>query len=189
MKKLLLVGNKVDNIDRSKEVDSFDYVVRLNRCNNFGLTGTKTDLLLVDAHKGFYNLYNKDNYYKILESTKSIIFCNLNSYKKDERTIELINHFNKINLWNNAIIIKEHIWRYYNNNFLYLTETEASGSCAPSNFFIMLCYCLKFKSNEYQIYFTNTDINRLFKRGMHDNFPHEKFLKQWLNEGKIFMLS
>lgn len=55
-KRLIVVGNKQIHVDMSKQIDSFDIVVRLNRMTNYGLSGTKTDILLVDLHREFFKL-------------------------------------------------------------------------------------------------------------------------------------
>ena len=41
--RLILVGNKPFECDRSAEIDAMDFVVRVNRMNNFGLSGTRLD--------------------------------------------------------------------------------------------------------------------------------------------------
>ena len=59
MKKLIVVGNKLMEQNLSDKIDKFDFVVRINRMNNYGNAGTKTDLLAVDPHNEFFNLVEK----------------------------------------------------------------------------------------------------------------------------------
>ena len=59
MDKFIIVGNKLIDKDISQIVDSFDYVVRLNRMSNYGKTGHKTDLWLADFHDEFFTLVKK----------------------------------------------------------------------------------------------------------------------------------
>lgn len=55
-KKLLIIGNKIPSYNIENIINNFDFVVRLNRLNNYELTGIRTDLLLVDPHNGYYKL-------------------------------------------------------------------------------------------------------------------------------------
>ena len=56
---MILVGNKVIDKDISGEIEQFDFIVRLNRMNNWGMTGTRTDLYFADIHGEFLNLVEK----------------------------------------------------------------------------------------------------------------------------------
>ncbi len=72
--RLAFVGNLEDGVDKSDVVESFDFVVRVNRMNNFGLTGTRTDLLLVDATPAFFSLVNLNEYKDRVERhVKSVV--------------------------------------------------------------------------------------------------------------------
>lgn len=72
--RLAFVGNLEDGVDKSEVVESFDFVVRVNRMNNFGLTGTRTDLLLVDATPAFFSLVNLPEYKERVERhVKSVV--------------------------------------------------------------------------------------------------------------------
>jgi len=59
MKNLIVVGNKQMKQNLSEKIDKFDFVIRINRMNNYGNAGIKTDLLAVDPHNEFFNLVEK----------------------------------------------------------------------------------------------------------------------------------
>ena len=57
-KRLILVGNKPFTRDMSEVIDHFDFVVRVNRMNNYGLSGTKIDGYHLGMFNDFMNVYH-----------------------------------------------------------------------------------------------------------------------------------
>lgn len=79
-KKLIVVGNKDVY---SPLVDTFDYVIRINRMTNYGNTGHRTDGLYLEANNIFKRIYTGERLReRINESTH--IFMNSNWHRKFE---------------------------------------------------------------------------------------------------------
>lgn len=57
MKRLILIGNKELSTDISPIINSFDYVFRVNRMNNFGYTGERIDGVFLGIYKDYINIY------------------------------------------------------------------------------------------------------------------------------------
>lgn len=66
-KKLLLIGNAPIPIDVSKQVNEFDYILRINRMNNLHNTGGRIDGVFIAAYDEWRNVFHggeNKNYYK-----------------------------------------------------------------------------------------------------------------------------
>ena len=141
-KRMILVGNKVIDKDISDEIEQFDFIVRLNRMNNWGMTGTRTDILLVDANKQFFQLVQKP-FSKFRMAKKLWInkppFDGKILVKLLQRgifSIDQIKNSEKINIWE----YREKSG-YFFTNFCVLTQMLVE----------------KFK-DKYDIWITNADI-------------------------------
>lgn len=191
MKKLIIVGNKVIDKDISKEVESFDMIVRLNRMNNWGNTGTRTDLLLVDPHKVFFKLLTQP--YEKYKSAKQILLNTAHIggvgklLSKNIVTLHQIKNAIRINIVNEKKAM-QHIITKNGQNYINF-----------SNFFVIVNYCIKTYSPEYQIWITGVDIKgrgEMFKtnniwaniHGQAGDYE-ESILSKWLAEEKIHFLN
>lgn len=70
-KDLILVGNKPDIKDISNIVDSYDYVLRVNRMQNYGLSGYRIDGLYICIWKQYLDLLTSEQH-KITLKAKRI---------------------------------------------------------------------------------------------------------------------
>lgn len=87
MKNLIIVGNKVNpswdpKFSPNKEkyiqaIDSMDYVCRVNRMNNYGDTGTKTDGLYIGAWKDYIYDYKGGEHVNLIPSIKDIFMVRI----------------------------------------------------------------------------------------------------------------
>lgn len=77
-KKLIVVGNK--DISCSI-VDTFDYVIRINRMTNYGNTGYRTDGLYLEANNVFKNIYTGEMLKKLIDE-ETHIFMNPKWYRQ-----------------------------------------------------------------------------------------------------------
>lgn len=102
-KRLILVGNKLAyKTGLNTEIDSFDYVLRISRMNNLGVTGNRIDGIYLEANNIFKYVFkggeNKDE----IKKAKNIFmhqhwyenFQEWESYitKEQYKSIEIINH-------------------------------------------------------------------------------------------------
>ena len=72
-KDLILIGNKPNIIDISKEVDSYDFVMRVNRMQNYGLSGTKIDGLYLCLSFEYLSLLDEHSHELTLKADKIFI--------------------------------------------------------------------------------------------------------------------
>lgn len=149
MKKLIIVGNKVIDKDISKEVESFDMIVRLNRMNNWGKTGTRTDYLLVDPHKNFFKLLEPP--FEKYQTAENLII-NKNFYNKNSITEML-----KLNLFSITKLSKatKLNLQEYSKNIL---NDYPNKNMRLTNFFIFLKYIIEHYHDRYEIWFTGVDV-------------------------------
>ena len=137
----------------SDEIDKFDFVIRINRMNNYGNTGTKTDLLAVDPHNEFFELVEKpfDKY----NNAKKLII-NTFFFSPKSALLLLQKGIFKQQQLSNAIKL---CFQDYRRSLVERYVGNDDGSINFTNFFIMLCYAIDFYSNDYQIWFTGVDVN------------------------------
>lgn len=75
MKNLLLIGNKpYEEFDKADEVKDFDFVVRVNRMTNYGVTGTRLDGHYLGMYDDFRNVYHGGEYAEMIKTAQQI-FC------------------------------------------------------------------------------------------------------------------
>lgn len=102
-KNLILVGNKpAYKIDLNKIIDSFDYVLRISRMNNFRDTGNRIDGIYLEANDEFKYIFKGGENKEEIKRAKNIFmhqywydnFREWESYvtKKQYESIEIINH-------------------------------------------------------------------------------------------------
>ena len=72
IKKLLLIGNSPIPVDISDKVNKFDYVMRINRMNNFLTTGTKIDGVFIGAYKDFKEFYKGGEFKEYFKTAKEV---------------------------------------------------------------------------------------------------------------------
>lgn len=92
-KKLLLIGNGPIPIDISEKVDSFDYVMRINRMTNFKTTGKRIDGVFIGAYGDFIECYKGGEFKDFFKTAKEVFltqriklgFDNWNEYLTQEQ--------------------------------------------------------------------------------------------------------
>lgn len=194
MKKLILIGNKIIDKNISNIIDNeFDYVVRVNRMNNYGITGTKTDLLVSDPHKIFFKLV-KEPYDKFLNAKQLIM--NLNSAKTKNKCMLFEKNIFSLNQLINKINIS---FKEYHKKIVdtYLNDQNISY-VKFTTFFLILCYLIETYSNEYEIWFTCIDVNGrgemfktndIWKRSHAEAGVFEEYLlNKFINDGIVKQL-
>lgn len=144
-KKLIVVGNKPPKKEGiSEEIDSFDYVLRINRMNYLGASGNKIDGLFLEANEEFKYKYNGGlNKHRIKEAGK--IFMRKMWYERftDWNLYLAPYQYNKIEIIDESFVIKE-------TGFQRLTSA-----------ILVIGYLLNsiWKKN-YQIYITCLDVEK-----------------------------
>lgn len=165
-KRLVLVGNREDRVDRSEFVNSADFVCRVNRMNSFGLTGTKTDLLLVDTHDDFFKLYDREKYLDIVHKyVKKIVVVEDNSNQKGPdlfdpdliRTRETLTIDSVVSAFDSRLLDSGH---------------------KPTNAFVFLLYLLENRYHDkYDIFITNESRDRRTGDEHHDGIAN--LVEKW----------
>lgn len=213
MKRLVIVGNKVIQKDISQIVDSFDVVVRLNRMNNFGMTGKRIDYLLVDPHRLFFNMVfdeklESDESRHRFKLAKNLIF-NMAHYRKNYFNPEFkYNQPNKYEygeIWQNENLEKlftkeqletKQVFAIKNYNRLdFYKEIQNKLNYRPCTSFRLICHYIENFLDQYEIYITGLDVfdRRKMAKTMPDILStharymeyEEFYLKKFVNENKI----
>lgn len=192
MKKLIVVGNKPIEQDLSKEIDNFDFVIRVNRMNNYGNTGSKTDFLAVDPHNEFFELVQKP-FDKFNNAKKLII--NTFFFSPKAAAMLLQKGIFKRQQLSEAIKI---CFQDYRRNLVERYVGYDDNSINFTNFFIMLCYAIEFYSKDYQIWFTGIDVNGRgdmmktndiwIENHSHAGEIEERLLKEFIDNNTIHQL-
>ena len=181
-KKLVFVGNKPPMRETlSNEIDSFDYVMRINRMNYLGHTGNRIDGLCLEANHLFKHEFKGGENKKSIKNAGQILmrpfwyghFSNWEEYLTEEQ-------YKNIELIEDRFAINE-------TGFERLTTS-----------ILLLGYLLNSHwSEEYDIYITCLDVeNRAL---LIDNFPiwnwhkgaglyEQRFLMDKLKNKQIFRL-
>ena len=134
MKKLMLVGNKEGKTDISSIVDQFDFVVRLNRMSNYGKTGCKTDLLLVDPHPVFFKLIEGQKFSKYHDA-KRLLFNKM--YNTPKVIVKLL----KWNVFTLQQLQHKDVFDIYKYKHTILRPEDRNVDF--SNFFALLNYVIE----------------------------------------------
>ena len=137
----------------SDQIDKFDFVVRVNRMNNYGNTGTKTDLLAVDPHSEFFELVEKP-FGKYNDAKRLVV--NTFFFSPKSASMLLQKGIFKQQQLANAIKL---CFQDYRRGLVERYVGNDDGSINFTNFFITLCYAIDSYSNDYQIWFTGVDVN------------------------------
>lgn len=98
MKRLILVGNKEIFTDISPIINSFDYVFRINRMNNFEYTGERIDGIFLGIYNDYINIYKGGPYVNKLKTAGQIFMT------------PLMKHHRSLSTWTKWISAKQ-----YNN--------------------------------------------------------------------------
>lgn len=182
-KKLVFVGNKPPMRETlANEIDSFDYVMRINRMNYLGHTGNRIDGLYLEANHEFNNEFKGGDNKKSIKNANKILmrpfwydhFSNWQEYLTYEQ-------YSNIELIEDRFAINE-------TGFERLTTS-----------ILLLGYLLNSHwRDEYDIYITCLDVeNRAL---LIDNFPiwkghkgaglyEQRFLMNKLKKKQIFRLA
>lgn len=192
-KKLVVVGNKMISSDLSSKIDSFDFVFRLNRMNNYGLSGKKIDMLAVDPHIEFFKLVKNENFDKF-HNAKQIL---LNSFFATPKACIKLMQKNIFYPLQIAAAIKIN-FQQYRQKLVERFLGHPDKTINFTNFFISVCYCLDNFNDEYNIHIACVDIeNRGNMMKTNDiwmqnhasaGIIEEKMLKQFIDEHTITVL-
>lgn len=159
-KKLLIVGNKIPSYNIENIINNFDFVVRLNRLNNYELTGIRTDLLLVDPHNGYYKLLLQENDISRFKYAKQLLI-----HIQENTDLNRLNLIFNDEQINSAKYCKLDYYKNIKNSLNLVNEIESDY---PTNSFRLIQYCIDNFSKEYDIYVTCIDIyNRNYN--LHEN--------------------
>lgn len=181
-KRIILVGNKLIDKNISDKIEQFDIIVRLNRMNNFGMTGKRTDILLVDANTQFFQLIQSP--FQKYRTAKKLwinqppfngkILCKLLRY--GIFSVQQIKESEKVNTW-----------KYREKSGYFFT-----------NFFILTQMLIEKFKDTYDIWIVGIDINGRGKllsldpkwKGGHDTagMEEERILTELINDKKIHLL-
>ncbi|EIW93893.1 Uncharacterised protein [Capnocytophaga ochracea] len=180
-KELILVGNKRplrENI--SVEIDSFDYVMRVNRMNYLGKTAkNRLDGLFLEANTVFKEFYKGGEYKREIKQMKNILM-HKDWYEKFEEWSEYLTKKQYLNI---EIINQEY-------------TLKDIGFNRPTSAVRLLAYLLneeKWK-DEYEVTITCLDVEqRAFLIDNHPNWSYHKgggvfeqiYLTKLLKCGKI----
>lgn len=146
--RLIVIGNKIIDKDISNKVESFDFIVRFNRMSNWGMTGTRTDLLLVDPHKNFFKLLEKP-YDKYLGAKQLLVNTNFTNAK----TIAKMLSMGLFSIEQLSKSKKLHVQNYEKS----LPESD-NGKIKLTNFYLMVKWVIEKYSKDYEIWVTGADI-------------------------------
>ena len=180
-KRLVVVGNLIDGVDRSAEINGFDYVIRGNRMNNFGSTGTKTNLLMVDPHNEFWRLADIPEYASICRTyVKSIIVSGF--FNPNDIRIKTIFGQRLINT------------RRILNTIEYSTgrHSEFNSNAWPTTTFCLVDYAIDMFSEDYDIFVSNENRRRFIGGESKHGMAAESQLKiynDWERNGTITFLN
>lgn len=180
-KRLILVGNKPTNKDGlSNLVDSFDYVVRVNRMNNLGATGTKIDGCYIGAWPDWKYKY-KGGEHRDLYKTIPHLFMIKRTWENFENYKEFITdeQYANVELLDFSIC-KEHI----------------GTPRATSALRVLDCLLHSHWVDEYDISITGIDVegrgwlfinNPTWSETGHKyaGFAEERYLKKIIEEGLV----
>jgi len=185
-KKLVLVGNYVDKVNRFKQIQSFDFIVRYNRMNTLPLSGIRTDLLLVDPCEAFFRLVDRKQYRHILYNfTGSIILSD--NYDKDGASMRL-DGLVPDRLIDSAIHLN--MWDYIcqkDSRFEYSSRKQM----VPNNAFILLYWLIENYSKDYDIHVSNMEkIRSVPDWNVHQRTEPIKneYYDKWEKEGLLTFL-
>lgn len=149
-KELILVGNKPDIVNISSLVDSHDYVLRVNRMQNYGLSGTRIDGLYICAWREYLQLSTKETYERTLKAKRIFIEPRhikfLDMHWKEICSFEQYNHVG--------------LFHFENRGFDRVIENRQPNQ-VPTSTFKLLDYLLNTPQwmDNYNITITGIDIN------------------------------
>lgn len=179
VKRLILVGNKIPYKNNlAGMVDSFDYVIRISRMNNFGKTGHKTDGLYIEANHQYKYVFEGGEYKNEIRNVNSIF---MRKYWHD-----------KFNEW------PSYMTRQQYDTIELINEDKAVkdiGFERPTSAMLMLSHLINSSwIDNYKIYFTCMDVENRSK--LINNNPlwayhngggefEEFYLKSLIDDGVI----
>lgn len=177
-KKLVVVGNQ--DIACSS-IDTFDYVIRINRMTNYCNTGYRTDGLFLEANSIFKNIYTGEKLKeKITENTH--IFMNPNWHKKFDE-------------WSDYLSIQQYALTELIN---YETICSLVGCSNPTSGVALLSHLLSTDwSQEYDIHIVGFELQNRVEMIETDPYwdwhrgagaAELSFLKKCITSGELIVL-
>lgn len=178
-KNLLLVGNKPPyRTGLDVIVDSFDYVLRISRMNNFGLTGKRTDGVFIEANHQYKYIFEGGEHKSEIRNANNIF---MRQY-----------WYEQFNEW------KSYMTCHQYETIELIKEEECIADIGferPTSAVLMLAHLLNSSWKEkYNIYFTCLDVENRSK--LIDNNPlwiyhdgagkfEESYLKKIIDDGVV----
>lgn len=180
-KKLLLIGNGPIPIDISDKVNEFDYVMRINRMNNFLTTSSRIDGVFIGAYRDFREIYKGGEFRDYFKTAKEVFLTdNLKKWFKNW------DEFLTQEQWDNVKLMD---FRYNQENI---------GTAFPTTSLCVLNVLTSFSEwyDNYEIWICGITVEGREKLMMNgepwkktnhrfDGKKEEQFLKKLIEEGKI----
>lgn len=183
MKKLILVGNKPPRKkSMAKEIDSFDYIIRVNRMNYLGSAGSKIDGVFFEPNLQMTQVFNGGpNKHEIKRAAKIFMrrkyYDNFSTSNFDYVTQD---QYNNVELINESYAIEA-------TKFERLTSSiKLLGHLLNSNWkedYKIYITCLDIENRAYLI---DNDATWAYHKGA--GIPEQKYLEEQLQLRNIFRL-
>lgn len=182
-KSLILVGNKPPRRKKiAKQIDSFDFVLRINRMNYLGLTGNRIDGAFYEVNWQMNNIYKGGEHYLEIKRVPKIFMRR--------------HWYNAFHNWD------EYLTRTQYENIEIINESFASeATCCDNttNAIRVLAHLLNTQWKEnYDIYITCLDVehraylidnNPIWEAHHGAGEPEQEFLESLLKNKQIFRLN
>ena len=182
-KRLILVGNKPFECDRSAEIDAMDFVVRVNRMNNYGLSGTRIDGYFLGLYTDFVQKYHGGAHRREIRRARQV-FCQPRVLRKKPLIFDFISMEQYAGIettsWEGCI--------------------RDTGIRVPTSTMLVLHHLLTTHwAEEYDVWLTGVDIEgrgQMFRdceewnttRHRDSGVEEEAWLRRLVNDEKIKML-
>ncbi|RQO73764.1 hypothetical protein DBR40_13220 [Pedobacter sp. KBW01] len=181
-KNLILVGNKPPMREPlGNEIDSFDYVMRINRMNYLGHSGNRIDGLFLEANTEFTKIFKGGDNKKSIKSAGQILMRNC-WYEMFSEWREYISErqYNGIEIINERNAISETGFERLTSPVLLLGHLLNSGWAEQYNIWIT---CLDIENRAIMI-----DNHSIWQWHKGAGLFEERYLKNKLKSGQIFRL-
>lgn len=179
-KQLILVGNKpFSNLSLAETIDDYDFVIRVNRMTNYGLSGKKTDGVFLGMYSDFIEKYDGGEHRDVFKEASNIF--SVQAVKNNEKVLDYITPEQR-----DGIEVVKHFYALQDVKVNSITSTV-----------LMLHHLLNSHwKDEYEITVTGVDIDGRgdimangdeWKDNLHGKNGHaeEEWLKSLVEKGLI----
>lgn len=184
MKKLILVGNKPPQIKNlAKKIDSFDHVIRVNRMNYLGQTGSKIDGVFFEPNLQMTRVFNGGRFKQEIKKASTIFMREKYHQRFQESYLEYItqDQYNNVELINESYAIEA-------AKFERLTSSvKLLGHLLNSSWkqeYVIYITCLDVENRAYLI---DNDLTWTHHKGA--GIPEQEYLEKQLRMKNIFRLA